>query len=409
MSESQIDVCGKCGSAPRERSKNMALSERERQVTASPTKLLITSMISVILCIGSAARAQAQDAQPKSVDESWTATTQTHVDNTNPLRTTESHSKSGNRSVDKQRVEVLGPDGRYQPGSDTETETIHVNATTTRTVVRTYGWDANGQRYLMKVTEEEARGSASGDVHEVRATSSADANGNLQVVLREVADTKKTSPDAQETKTTVYLADGNGGFTPSVQTRELQTRNAGDETEVQTTTLYPGANGNWELGQVVEETIKDAGNKRTIEDHVSRPDSEGELSEFSHTVSKETETAPGEISNTVETYSTVVPGVAQDGSLHLKQRVTTVRNKSSDRKTTEQQVEQPNPGNPTDGLQVRAKTKYTVQYAASGTQQTKTVQVRDTNGTFNVVSDETQKTQTVPPTQAPVAPSDTPK
>jgi hypothetical protein len=91
------------------------------------------------------------------------------------------------------------------------------------------------------------------------------------------------------------------------------------------------------------------------------------------------------------------------------QRVTTVRNKSSDRKTTEERVQQPNPGNPTDGLQVQAKTKYTVQYAASGTQQTKTVQVRDTNGTFNLVSDETQKTQGVPLTQALVAPSDTPQ
>lgn len=386
----------------------MALSKRESQAAAAPAKLLITPMISVMLCIGSAPRAQAQDAQPKSADQSWTATTQTHVDNTNPLRTTESHFKSGNRAVDKQIVEVLGPDGQYQPGSDTETETIHLNATTTRTVVRTYGWDANGQRYLMKLTEGEARGSASGDVHEERTTSSSDGNGNLHVVLREVADTKKTSPYAQETKTTVYLADGNGGFTPSVQTRELQKRNAGDATEVRTTTLFPGANGNWELGEVGEKTIKDDGNKRTIEDHVSRPDSEGELSEFSHTVSKESETAPGETSNTVETYSTVVPGVAQDGSLHLKQRVTTVRNKSSDRKTTEQQVEQPNPGNPTDGLQVRAKTKYTVQYAASATQQTKTVQIRDTNGTFSVVSDETQKTQAVPPAQVPVAPSDTP-
>jgi hypothetical protein len=305
-------------------------------------------------------------------------------------------------------VEVLGPDGRYQPGSDTETETTQVNATTTRTVVRAYGWDANGQRYLMKVTEEEARGSASGDVHVVRTTSSSDANGNLRVALREVADTTKTSPDAQETRTMVYLADGNGGFTPSVQTRELQKRKAGDEVEVKTTTLYPGANGNWQLGEAVEKTIKDDGKNRTVEDRVSRPDSEGEVSEFSHTVSKETETAPGEISNTVETYSTVVSGVAQDGSLHLKQRVTTVRNGNSDRKTAEQ-VEQPNPGNPTDGLQVRAKTKYTVQYGASGTQQTKTIQVRDTNGTFKVVSDETQKTQAVPPTQAPVAPSDTPK
>ncbi len=101
----------------------------------------------------------------------------------------------------------------------------------------------------MKVTEEEARGSASGDVHVVRTTSSSDANGNLRVALREVADTTKTSPDAQETRTMVYLADGNGGFTPSVQTRELQKRKAGDEVEVKTTTLYPGANGNWQLGR----------------------------------------------------------------------------------------------------------------------------------------------------------------
>ncbi len=117
----------------------MGSFQRENLLARSATKLLIRSMISVILCVGSAARAQAQDAQPKSVDESWTATTQTHVDNTNPLRTTESHSKSGNRSVDKQRVEVLGPNGGYQPDSETETETVRVDATTTRTVVRTYG------------------------------------------------------------------------------------------------------------------------------------------------------------------------------------------------------------------------------------------------------------------------------
>src|SRR5260370_42331699 len=377
----------------------MALSSRENQAAAPPTKILITSMICVILCVGSAARAQAQDAQPKSVDESWTETTQTHVDNTSPLRTTESHSKSGNRSVDKQRVEVLGPDGRYQPGSDTETETIHVNATTTRTVVRTYGWDASGQRYLMKVTEEEARSSASGDVHEMRTTSSSDANGNLQVVLREVADTKKTSPDAQETKTTVYLADANGGFTTPLQTQELQKRSADNRVEVKKTTLVPDGNGNWEVGEVMGKTIKEDGKNRSTEERVSRLDSDGKLSEFSRTVGEETETTAGERSSTVDTFSKYVPGLAVDGSLHLKQRVTTLQQKNSDGETTEEQVEQPNPGNPSDGPQVSGKTKYIVRYGASGAQQTKTVQVGDGNGTFRMVSVQTRKPAKIPPFQ----------
>jgi hypothetical protein len=388
----------------------MASSKPENQVAVSTTELLIKSMISVVLCVGSAVCAQAaQDARPNGTDESWTATTQTSVDNTNPSRTTESHSNSGNRSVDKQRVEVLGPDGRYQPDSDTEKETVRENATTTRTVVRTYRWDANGQRKLMQVTEEEARSSASGDAQVVRTTSSSDLNGNLQVVRREVADTRETSPDAQETKSTVYLADGNGGFTPSLQTRELQKRSADHRVEVKKTTLLPDASGNWEVGEVRESTVKEEGKNRTSEERVSRPDLEGRLSEVSRTVGKDTETAAGEKSNTVETYSLDVPGLVRDDSLHLNQRVTTVQKKDSDRETTDQQVEQPNPGDPNAGPQVSAKTKYIVRYGASGTQQTKTVQARDSNGTVNVVSVETRKSDRVPPAQVPIAPSDKPQ
>lgn len=385
----------------------MALSQFDKQVAASANKRLINSLIALILWLGSASCARAQDAQPKNTDESWTTITQTHIDNTTPSRMTESHTKSGNRSIDKQRLEVLGPDGRYQPDSDTEKEIIQVDATTTRTVVRTYGWDGNGQRYLVQVSEEEARRSAGGDVHIVRTTSSSDVNGNLQVMLREVGDTKKTSPDAQETRTTVYRADGNGSFTPSLQTQELQKRNIDHSAEVKATTQRPDGNGNWELAEVTEKTIKQDGKNRTLEERVSRPDADGKLSEFSRTVGEETETAAGERSNTVETYSTVVPGLAEDGRLHLNQRATTVRNKDSD--TTTEWIAQPNPGTPSDGLQVQTKTKYTVQYAASGTQQTKTVQVRDTNGAFNVVSVETQKSNQVPAEQAPIAPSDKPK
>ncbi len=382
----------------------MAISKPKNQHVVCAIELL-TRFMCLILWVGTAVCAQAQDAQPNNTDESWTATTQTSVDNTNPSRTIESHTKSGDRSVDKQRVEVLGPDGRYQPDSDTEKETIRVNATTTHTVERTYKWDANGQRKLALVTEEEAQTSVGGDTQMIRTTSSSDVNGKLQIVQREVANTKKTSPDAQETKTAVYFADGNGGFTMSRQTQELQKRSVDNKVEVQKTTLLPDGNGNWAVGEVREKTIKEDGNKRTTEERVSRPDLDGRLSELSRTVLDETQTGTGESSDTEDTYSTVVPGEAGDGRLHLNQRVTTVQKKDSGSGTTEQQIEQPKPGNPNGGLQVSAKTKYTVHYAASGTEQTKTTQVSDGNGTSNVVSVQTQKSDQVHP--APVtAPSD---
>ena len=311
----------------------------------------------------------------------------------------ESHSRSGNRSVDKQRVEVLGPDGRYQPDSDTERETIKVDDTTTRTVERTYKWDADGQRKLALVTEEEAQTSANGDTQVTRTLSSSDVDGRLLVVQRDVANTKKTSPDAQETKTAVYFSDGNGGFTMSRQTQELQTRGPDNTVEVKKTTLLPDGNGNWAVGEVRNKTIQEDGKKRNTEEQVSRPDLDGRLSEQSRTVLQETQTGSGESSSTVDTYSTVVPGEAGDGKLHLNQRVTTVQKKDTDGNTTEAQIEQPKPGNPNSGLQVSAKTKYTVHYAASGTDQTRTTQASDGNGALNVVSVETQKSDQVPPPQ----------
>jgi hypothetical protein len=366
-------------------------------------------MISVIFCVAVAVCAQAQDAQPNNANQSSTATTQTSVANTSPSRTTESHVKSGNQSVDRQIVEALGPNGQYQHSSETEKETVQVNATTTRTVVRTYSWDVNGQRNLEQVREEEARSSASGDVHVIRTTSNSDGNGNLQVVQREVADTRRTSPDVQETRTTTYLPNGNGDLTPSLQTQELQKRTADHRVEAKKTLLQPDSSGNWQVAEVKESTIKEGNKNRTSEEHISRPDSDGGLSEVSRTVGRETENAAGEKSTTVETYFTNAPGVAADGSLHLNWQVTTVQKTDAGGKTTEQQRKQPNPNDPNGDAQVTAKTKYTVQYAATGTEETKTIQERDINGVFNVVSVEARKSDQTPAAQAQTAPSEKPK
>ena len=357
------------------------------------------SIASAAFCLAMAVSVHSQD-QPKSGDESWTTTKENAEQNVNPSRTTESHAKSGNRTVDKQRVEVLGPNGGYQPLSETETEIVQVNDTTTRTVVRSYQWNANGQRTLAQVTEEESRTSASGNSHIERKTSGADVNGNFQVIQREVADTKKISPGVEETKSTVYKRDSYGGFSQAEQTQERKTQGADDSVAVQKTTLKPDGNGSWKVSGVTEKTVKNDGQDRTTEERVLRPDLDGTLHEGPRTVSKEQQTTAGEKRSTVETY---------DGGTELSKRVTTVRKKNSSGEITEEQVEQPNLGNPSDGTKVTGRAKYVVKYAAPGspqapaTQQSKTVEIRDANGNYHVVTVETQKS-TQPPAQQTQAP-----
>ena len=158
--------------------------------------------IAACFCVGLALWAQTSDSQTADGNKSWTATSESQSDRINPTRTTESHSQSGNRTVDKQSVQRRGLDGHFEPFQDIEKESVQVNAATVRTVTRTFGW-ANGVRTLVQVTEEESQGLPGEDSKVVRATSSPDVNGNLQLVQRESEETKKTGKDADETKTTV--------------------------------------------------------------------------------------------------------------------------------------------------------------------------------------------------------------
>jgi hypothetical protein len=368
----------------------MARAKPRIHIGRSVKRILLKAIGSATLYAAAIICAHAQDPQ-KSGDESWTKTTENAAQNFNPSRTTESHARSGKRTVDKQRLEVLGPNGRYQPSSETETETVQVDATATRTVVRTYQWNANGQRILSQVTEENSRTSANGDVRTERKTSNVDLNGNFRVTQREVADTRKLGSGAEETKSSVYRADSYGGFTQVGQTQELKTRGADDSVAVKKTTLLPDGNGTWKVSGVTEKTIKADAKNRTTEERVSYTDLDGRLQESSRTVQKETETTSGEKRSIVETY---------DGGAQLNKRVTKTQRKDSGGEVTEEKIEGPNLGNPSDGPKVTGRTKYVVKYAGPGTQQTNTVEIRDANGNYKVVSSDTQTSTQPPPNKA---------
>jgi hypothetical protein len=336
--------------------------------------------------------------------ESWTKTTESHPANMNPMRTTQSHQKSANGTVDHQTVERLGPDGHYEPYYDIETESVQVNGTTTRTIERTFARDGGGQRILTQVTEEEKQSLQGVGEKVVRTTSNADLDGKLQVVRRELTNTKKLNPEEQEKNTTVFLSDGQGGMAPSMQVQQREKRNADHTVEVQTSTLLPDGSGKWQVQERKESTIKDDGKERRTEEQVLRPDIYGKMAPVARTLGKESETASGEKKSTTETYSSNYPGSVEN-NLQLSQRVTEVKRKGSDgAQTTEKHIEQRNLADPAAGLQVITKTLDTVQPSSSGTRETTSIEARDVSGSFTVVSFDTQKSDNVHAVDVEIAP-----
>jgi len=255
---------------------------------------------------------------PANGDQSRTASTQTAPENANPTRTTESHTKIGNRVIDKMTVEVLGPDGQYQPYSQTESETIQEN-NTTRSIVRSYSPGPDGAERLVQQTDETKQRLSDDQARVVRMISSPDENGKLQIVQREVASTKTTGPNSEQTQSTLYRADSNGTLVPTAQVNEEKKPGANGSVAVTKTTRAQDLSGTWQIAERIQQTETIDGQNRTKETVTLRPDYEGKLSVASRTVTHDSQ-AEGDNKQTVEVYSPDVAGSARDGNLHLLTR-----------------------------------------------------------------------------------------
>jgi hypothetical protein len=330
-----------------------------------------------------------------SQDKSWSSvTTSADTGAANPVRSRVTHSESGNRTSETQSLQRMNSDGHYEPYLDVEKETVKVNATTTRTVERSYATDPQGQRKLMQVTEEESRtisaGTGSGasgrEVRTVRSTSNPDANGGLQLVHKEIEDSKQISLDVKETKVSILTPDINGGLSESIRTEAREARTGEHTTQFQKTTSMPDGEGHWQPSEVKKGVITENGKQQTKEETVLRPDSEGKLEVIQRTVSKEAAGADGETRAATDTYSIDLPGAARDGDLHPVERVTTIHRTGQSGQSTRTQIEQPNPGSPTDGMQVTGETIDIVRPGTDGkTRESRTIESLNGNGDLGVV------------------------
>lgn len=288
--------------------------------------------------------------------------------------------------MDKTTVERLGSDGRYVLFSETEKESVRVNDTNVRNIVRSFDSDSNGNTTLIEETQEELRHLPGGDETITRTDSRPDANDHLQVVRRELEDSKQVSPDVRVTNTTVLTPDVNGTLSPAVQTEQRETKNGDGSVQSTKSTRLADGNGGWKLGEVRESTTKqEGGGASSTEQRILRPDSNGNLSVVERTVEKQMQVS-GEKRDTSETYSTNIPGQAGNDSLQLVERATTVQQAySNGGRSSTRQVERTNPGDPSGVLQVTQEVIDIVRPGENGASVTRTVLAPDTNGNLGQV------------------------
>ncbi len=348
----------------------------------------LPALILVISLILGTQIAVAQDSSGSS--SNWTSSSQqgSPTGALNPIRTSETHTQAKGKTVDTKSLETLGPNGQYVPYQQVERESVKVDATTLRTVERTFGIGPDGARTLVQVKQEEAHDLGGGEKSLVSTILNPDANGTLQVVQRELQNSHQVGPGVQETKTTVFTPDINGGLAPAMKIDDREQKNGDGTIAFKKSTQLPDGAGHWQLAEVREGTTRQQDDQTTSsEESVLRPDSNGNMAVVERTVSKQAQAASGEESDTTDTYSVNVPGLAGDSTLQLVQRQTAVTNKSaSGQQTTIDRTERLNPGTPTYGLQVTSEAIDIVRPSGgNSSQQSRTILSRAPGGEMGQV------------------------
>jgi hypothetical protein len=190
---------------------------------------------------------------------------------------------------------------------------------------------------------------------------------------------------------------------------EERRQRTGNNTEFKKTIQLLDGAREWQVNEVRQGTITQENNSRTTEENVSRLDYGGKLSQFSRTVSTESESPSGDKHSTVENYSVDVLGASRDGSLRLVHRIASTENTdSTGQQTVVRQVEEPNPGEPHNGLRVTSVSSVNVRSGPSGAQGSQVVRVRNGGGEFEVFAVDTTKSDEIHAIQVQTTPSGKP-
>ena len=355
----------------------------------------VAALVIMLLALPAMAQSGSDPQSDSGQSSNSTSNLQDQAGAANPTTLTQSHQEEDGRSVDVQTLRVKGINGGTQMYGQTETETVKVNATTTRTTTRHYVTGSDGQKVVNSVAVEEKRELPDGGESMVRTFSTPDPNGALQVTRREIQQTVQTAPDIRTINSTLLLPSPNGGLAPSVRTHEVQTQTQPGTTDYTKSVSLQDGSGNWAVNEIRQGTIEKAGDSETKRETVSRLNADGKMAVAEKTVSTET-IAGGEQRKQVQKFSTSMDGVTAypDGKMHLDRQVTSVTSTGPDgQQVTTQSVEQRSQASPEGPLRPTQRVLDITRTDLAGVkQQTETIETSNPNGDMGVVWVDTKQT-----------------
>jgi hypothetical protein len=330
-----------------------------------------------------------------------------------PAQTVSSSSSTGpGGEVQTQVVSVPGINGGSKTLVDQETQTIQLNANTTRTITKIYGQGADGNRELIGVNQTDTTDLGDGKSKSVTKQSHLDVNNQMTVTREVDSETVPSGPNSSTTNATVLTPGAEGQMTPSQKMLEVE-RKGKNSTQTTSTLMMPDVNGGWTTTQKTDTVVSSQPNGQQTENKkVYTVNADGNLSVSQQVVTQSwKDKKTGQEHQEVSTYATTPGGTMGPNGvgLSLVQRVSTVKSvKPNGTIETQQTYQQSSPVSMSQGLKITGQVIKVATPTKSGALSTsETVYTDNGNGQLQQVSAFTGQ-EPKPQSQSPAKQSQTP-
>ena len=236
----------------------------------------------------------------------------------------------------------------YGSASEAEKETVPLGSSGTRTTVKIYDRDVNGNRRLIETVVEEVQNLPGGRTDASRTVSRRDVDGRLKPIRKDTQETVPAGTNAYQTTTTIQLPGPSGSLVRAEQIIQKEQAKGENQIEIDRTHMLRGGSGNWETNDRRVSTTRKTGDQFSTDEAVYRYDTNGNFQLERQLSSRQWRDSQGRDQREISTYRSDL-----SGRLNLDTRTRISKATLADGTTqTTQQLEQQNPAAPSEALRL---------------------------------------------------------
>jgi hypothetical protein len=277
-----------------------------------------------------------------------------------PSRRSQTRTESNGKEILTETIETPDPDGKLKISRETTTEIVRTGADLIQTKQEVFAPDAHGRRRLIESTQTDVQMAPDGSSRSVTNTVASDLNGRVEVLRREIQETRSPAPDVRQTDTSIFRPGINEALVESERLQQTEQKISSELTQSESTRFLRDGSGGWQATETRNLEVRTAGGERVAEETVRRLTDNGTLALSERSVTRQSK-VDGEDQTVIETYSQGVQGSMWGSTLQLSQRVNITTSAMPDGgRQTIREVEGQNPVAPNERLRVIERTVETV-------------------------------------------------